>query len=1246
MANITINPTATGPANWDPVIDNFTLNNGGNPLGDVFVNTTTSYVLRNLDGTFTRVIGVGLTYDANNVAIGGTVTTIEHASASVGGIIYGTITNLVAANNSASILGGHLLAQTLDALGVYLFSQNDTFTTADGDGSDWSGEAGIDTMTGGSGPDILSGNGGNDTLNGAGGNDQLSGGGGNDIVNGDAGNDFLRGGAGLDGVNGGAGFDELSFDDQTVAAGAASGAIVNLATQTATDGFGNAETFTGIESVRGTMQVDTLTGGLVANDGFESFRGLGGNDTINGGTGYDEVHYDRDANYVGGTGAVNVNLVAQTALDGFGNTDTLTSIEGARGTALADTFIGNGLNNTFTGFAGADSISGGDGFDTARYDVGTPVSGIIANLLLGTIADGFGTIDNVSGIENVRGTGFADTFVGSDDIRFNQDTFEGYGGVDSYSGGKGFADTVSYAGDAAFGGNLGITANLAVGTSTDGFGNIETLINIEAVFGTAQVDSFTGNDRINRFRGYAGNDTLDGGAGLDTAEYTADAQFGGVNGVLVDLDAGFAIDGFGNTDTLISIENARGTAQADTLLGNNADNTLVGYRGNDILTGGAGIDQVRYDLDEGNGGTAGVTVNFSTNSATDGFLNIDTLSSIEVARGTSFADSFIGSNADETVYGLNGSDNFNGGGGNDRISYSLDLGGLREGQTLGGVTVNLGPGTATDSWGNTDTLTSIEDVTGGHLGDSITGDGNANNFRGLSGNDIINGAGGIDTVDYSTEADFGFNTLEVSTTGVVVNLTTGSATDSFGNTDTLSNIENVIGTDVADTFTDNAGIINAFTGGGGDDTYNISDAGDQVIEAAGGGTADLVRTVAASYTLGAEVENLTFTGVGNFTGTGNTGNNIITGGAGVDILTGGDGADQLIGGANDDFLFFDAADTVVHGNGGVDRSVAFGATGVSLDLGIGGIEWLWGTNASDTANAASQTATVVIFGLGGNDIITGGSAADQLYGQDGADSIFGGNGEDWLYIDSTDATLDGGAGSDRASSLDGSALNLNLGTSSIEWVWASNGADTLNGATNGQDLFLFAFDGGDVLTGGSGNDNLYGMAGADQMIGGDGNDVIYFDSDDTVVNGGNGQDTAQVLDYTGVGVSLNLTTNGIETVYASNQGDVLNGAGATWSIFMNGFNGNDTMTGGNLADNIYGGGGSDTIAGGGGNDFLQGNGGGGTDTLLVQGNRADYILHTTGVVVTSVQDLIAGRDGWDNIAGFEQIQFNDQLWIL
>ena len=50
-------------------------------------------------------------------------------------------------------------------------------------------------------------------------------------------------------------------------------------------------------------------------------------------------------------------------------------------------------------------------------------------------------------------------------------------------------------------------------------------------------------------------------------------------------------------------------------------------------------------------------------------------------------------------------------------------------------------------------------------------------------------------------------------------------------------------------------------------------------EAAGAGT-DTVQTALASYTLGAaNVENLTFTGSGNFAGTGNALDNVITGGA-------------------------------------------------------------------------------------------------------------------------------------------------------------------------------------------------------------------------------------------------------------------------------------------------------------------------------------------------------------------------------
>ncbi len=72
----------------------------------------------------------------------------------------------------------------------------------------------------------------------------------------------------------------------------------------------------------------------------------------------------------------------------------------------------------------------------------------------------------------------------------------------------------------------------------------------------------------------------------------------------------------------------------------------------------------------------------------------------------------------------------------------------------------------------------------------------------------------------------------------------------------------------------------------GNDTYIVDNAGDVIIEAASGGT-DTVKTALAAYTLGAEVENLIYTGTAAFAGTGNAANNAITGGKGNDTLNGG-----------------------------------------------------------------------------------------------------------------------------------------------------------------------------------------------------------------------------------------------------------------------------------------------------------------------------------------------------------------------
>ena len=75
-------------------------------------------------------------------------------------------------------------------------------------------------------------------------------------------------------------------------------------------------------------------------------------------------------------------------------------------------------------------------------------------------------------------------------------------------------------------------------------------------------------------------------------------------------------------------------------------------------------------------------------------------------------------------------------------------------------------------------------------------------------------------------------------------------------------------------------------GGEGNDIYIVDNAGDVVTENLNEGT-DTVSTTLASYTLGANVENLTATGAGNFTGTGNALANVITGDAGNDTLDGG-----------------------------------------------------------------------------------------------------------------------------------------------------------------------------------------------------------------------------------------------------------------------------------------------------------------------------------------------------------------------
>jgi len=110
--------------------------------------------------------------------------------------------------------------------------------------------------------------------------------------------------------------------------------------------------------------------------------------------------------------------------------------------------------------------------------------------------------------------------------------------------------------------------------------------------------------------------------------------------------------------------------------------------------------------------------------------------------------------------------------------------------------------------------------------------------------------------------------------------------------------------------------VDEMAGGDGNDRYYVDAAGDVVSEAPGGGV-DTVWTNLASYVLGEEVERLRFTGIGDFTGTGNElanrlwgggGSDILAGDLGDDMLDGGLGADTMDGGGGDDTFYVDDAD--------------------------------------------------------------------------------------------------------------------------------------------------------------------------------------------------------------------------------------------------------------------------------------------------------------------------------------------------
>jgi Ca2+-binding RTX toxin-like protein len=252
----------------------------------------------------------------------------------------------------------------------------------------------------------------------------------------------------------------------------------------------------------------------------------------------------------------------------------------------ADTVFGGGGNDTITYYdAVGASLSGGADNDTLILKVGASVNLSQADQTIG---------DNtvVSGFENLDASGAATAITLTVSAAVNvlkggtgDDVIEGKGGGDTVDGGFG-NDTASYASSPA-----GVNVSLAAGTGLGGDAQGDTLTGIENLIGSAYKDILTGDSGNNILTGGAGADTLVGGLGEDTADYSsapADPKTG--QGVTVNLTSGVNHFSDAEGDKLSGIENVRGSAYADSLVGDGNANKLWGGIGNDVLSGNAGKD--------------------------------------------------------------------------------------------------------------------------------------------------------------------------------------------------------------------------------------------------------------------------------------------------------------------------------------------------------------------------------------------------------------------------------------------------------------------------------------------------------------------------------------------------------------------------------------------------------------------------------------------------------------------------------
>jgi Ca2+-binding RTX toxin-like protein len=246
---------------------------------------------------------------------------------------------------------------------------------------------------------------------------------------------------------------------------------------------------------------------------------------------------------------------------------------------------------------------------------------------------------------------------------------------------------------------------------------------------------------------------------------------------------------------------------------------------------------------------------------------------------------------------------------------------------------------------------------GGNNSDTLIGNGGDDILIGNSGGDLLDGGAGSDTVSYVG-----------STTGVSVNLSSGEAKFGDAGNDGLISIENVTGSDGADTLIGDNGD-NVLEGGLGTDILNGGNHGvfGDTVSYAGAASAVSVNLaiLTAQNTLGAGTDTIS-----NFENIqGSAFNDTLTGNSFDNVLIGGAGADNLVGGGGHDTASYFNATAAVIAN-----LASVGTGGDAAGDTYTGVQNLLGSIFNDTL--IGDGVANVIAGGGGHDTLTGGAGPD------------------------------------------------------------------------------------------------------------------------------------------------------------------------------------------------------------------------------------------------------------------------------